>query len=318
MGMGLTPEHGVFGTSIPELTVKTVSHGDYLIRTYETPVGEVKERLRVNLPSEGGERSERWRVEYYIKEDRDYRVVEYLFEEMRVKPKFEDFRRAVDDLGGDGIVSTSLGYTPFMDLLVNYMGMRKLAYEVHRNKRRLEGLLEVMAERKKEICRVIADSPAEVVLLGDNIDEVLIGPRLFERYCLPFYQEYTEILHRSGKIVGSHMDGRLRRLKDLIKESGLDFLHGFTPPPVGNLPVKEAREAWDREISLWLNVPETKFYDLGSLGSYVKGLLREAAPGDGFMLGITETVPPSLRNRAYMIIMETVLEYGRYPIGENA
>jgi hypothetical protein len=318
MGMGLTLEHRVFSTSIPEVTVRTISRGDYVTRVYETPVGEVQERLRVNLPSEGGERSERWRVEHFIKEERDYRVIEYIFENMQVKPIFEDFRRAVDDLGGDGIVLTSLGYTPFMDLLINYMGIKKLAYEVHRNRRRLEAILEVMAERKREICRVIADSPAEMVLLGDNIDEVLIGPKLFERYCLPFYQEYSEILHRSGKIVGSHMDGRLKRLKGLIKESGLDFLHGFTPPPVGNLPVREAREAWDRKISLWLNVPETTFYDLESLGSYVRGLLREAAPGDGFMLGITETVPPALRNRAYMIIMETVLKYGRYPIGGNA
>ncbi|RLI36032.1 hypothetical protein DRO55_04290, partial [Candidatus Bathyarchaeota archaeon] len=176
-------------------------------------------------------------------------------------------------------------------------------------------LLEVVAERKREICRVIAGSPAKLVLLGDNIDEVLIGPRLFERYCLPYYQEYTEILHKSGKLVGSHMDGRLRNLRDLIKESGLDFIHGFTPPPIGNLTVREARKSWGRDIALWLNIPETTFYyKPEDLRSYVKSLLKEAAPGDGFMLGITETVPPLRRNRAYEIIMETVLDYGRYPI----
>jgi len=317
LGMGLTLEYRVFGISIPGLTTKSISRGDYVTRIYETPVGEVQEKVRVNLPSEGGERSDSWKVEHFIKEDADYKVVEYLFENMKITPKYEEFRVVENDLGGDGVVCTSLGYTPFMDLLINYMGIRKLAYEIHRNRGRLEALLEVIAEKKREICRVIADSPAEIVLLGDNIDEVLIGPKLFEKYCLPYYQEYAEILHRKKKIVGSHMDGRLKRLKDFIKISRLDFLHGFTPPPVGNLSVKEARENWDRKIALWLNVPETLFYETEKLESFVKNLLREAVPGDGFMLGITETVPPAKRIAAYKVIMNTILKYGKYPIDKN-
>ena len=317
MGMGLTLEHRVFSISIPELTTKTISRGDYVTRIYETPVGEVQEKIRVNLPSEGGERGDSWRVEHSIKEDADYKVIEYIFENMKINPKYEEFRLTENNLGEDGIVCTSLGYTPFMDLLINYMGIKKLAFEIHRNTERLEALLEVMAEKKREICKVIVDSPAKIVLLGDNIDEVLIGPKLFERYCLPYYQEYTEMLHGKKKIVGSHMDGRLKKLRDLIKVSGLDFLHGFTPPPVGNLSVKEARESWDGKIALWLNVPETLFYEAERLESSVKNLLREAAPGDGFMLGITETVPPAERNVVYMMIMKTILKHGKYPIDEN-
>lgn len=317
MGMGLTPQCSVFSISIPELTVKTISKGDYTIRIYDTPVGEVSEKIRTNLPSEGGERSSQWRVEYFIKEDEDYNVIEYIFENMIVKPKYDDFKMMEDDLGDDGVVCTDLGYTPFMDLLIRYMGMEKLAVEIHRNPGKVESILEVMAERKKEICKIIADSPAKIVLLGDNIDEVLIGTRLFEKYCLPYYREYADLLHQRGKIVGSHMDGRLKRLKNLIKDSNLDFIHGFTPPPVGNLSVREAREAWRGKISLWLNMPETIFYELNSLESYVRNLLKEAAPGDGFMLGITETVPPRKRNIAYMKIMNAVLKYGRYPIGEK-
>jgi len=315
--MGLTLEHRVFSISVQELTTKSIIRGDYVTRIYETPIGEVREKVRGNLPSEGGERSDSWRVEHFIKEDDDYKVIEYIFENMKINPKYEEFKLVEDNLGEDGIVCTSLGYTPFMDLFINYMGIKKLAFEIHRNTERLEGLLEVMAEKKREICKVIADSPAEIVLLGDNIDEVLIGPKLFEKYCLPYYQEYAEILHKRKKIAGSHMDGRLRKLRDLIKDSRLDFLHGFTPPPVGNLSVKEARESWNRRIALWLNIPETLFYETERLESFVKNLLKEAAPGDGFMLGITETVPPAKRNAAYMTIMNAVLKYGKYPIDEN-
>jgi len=313
-GMGLTLECNVYSVSVSDLTVESISGEDYTTRIYKTPVGEVREKVRTNLPSEGGERSDQWKVEHFIKEDDDYKVIEYIFENMKINPKYEEFNLIEKDLGEDGVIWTDLGYTPFMDLLVNYMGIRKLSFEFFRNKQRLEALLEVMAEKKKEICKVIANSPAKIVLLGDNIDEVLIGPKFFKRYCLPYYQEYAEILHKRKKIVGSHMDGRLKNLKDLIKDSGLDFVHGFTPPPVGNLSVKEARKSWNRNIALWLNVPETTFYETEMLESFVKNLLKEAAPGDGFMLGITETVPPAKRNIAYTIIMNTVLKYGKYPI----
>ena len=317
MGMGLTLEQRVFSISIPDLTIESISSGDYVTRIYKTPVGEVREKLRTNLPSEGGERSESWRVEHFIKEEDDYKVVEYIFENMEIKPRYEEFMIVENNLGEDGIVCATLGYTPFMDLLINYMGIKKLAFEIHRNAGKVEALLEIIAEKKREICKVIADSPARIVLLGDNIDEVLIGPKLFKKYCLPYYQEYVEILHRRRMIVGSHMDGRLKRLRSLIRDSGLDFIHGFTPPPVGNLSVKEARKCWGREIALWLNVPQTTFYDIEGLGSYIKNLLREAAPGDGFMLGITETVPPAKRNLAYEIIMDVILKYGKYPVNKN-
>ena len=42
----------------------------------------------------------------------------------------------------------------------------------------------------------------------------------------------------------------------------------------------------------------------------IEGYLSETE----FMLGITETVPPTKRNISYMIIINMVLKYGKYPI----
>ena len=104
-------------------------------------------------------------------------------------------------------------------------------------------------------------------------------------------------------------------MKTLIGQTGMKAIQSFTPPPVGDLPPKEAREAWGDEIALWVNVPGTVFhYGPSELADYVLQLLRDVAPGKGLMLGITESVPPSLRKMAYSVITKTVSEYGRYPI----
>ncbi len=315
MGMGLTIEFPVFRTKLDNVVIEQKIVGDYLYRTYRTPLGDLSEKIKINLPSEGGERSTQWKVEPLVKGPKDYEILEFIIENLSYQPQYREFVLVDAALGGDGITYTSIGYTPFMELMINYMGFRTLALELRRNLGKVERLLEILDEKKQEACKLAANSPAKIVLLGDNIDEVLVNPRLFRRYCLPYYQEYAEILHDKGKLVGSHMDGRLRLLKDLIADSYLDFIHGFTPPPGGNLTIREARKTWGRRIAIWVNIPEVVFYySPPKLRDYIRSLIKEAAPGDGFMLGITETVPPERRSEGYIVITETVMKYGKYPV----
>ncbi len=314
-GLGLTLEVRVFKITMPNVTYEHKFIGDLIIKTYITPLGSLSEKIRRGLPSEAGERSDQWRVESLIKAPDDYKVLEFMIEDMKIRPNYNDFIIIDKELGPDGITYTSIGYTPLMEIIVNYMGFRTFALEIKKRPEKVEELIEHLHEKKLEICRIVAKSPAKFVLLGDNIDEVLVDPRFFKRYCIPYYQEYVEILHKSGKIVGSHMDGRLKKLKELILETGLDFIHGFTPPPYGNLSIKEARECWKENIALWVNIPETVFYyEPVHIEEFIKCLLKEGAPGNGLMLGITETVPPTRRRIGYESITNAVLKYGKYPI----
>ncbi|RLF14598.1 MAG: hypothetical protein DRJ66_05750 [Thermoprotei archaeon] len=313
-GLGISHHERVFRTYTPDVICEYKYVGNFLVRTFITPIGNVSERIRINLPSEGGERSTQWKVESLIKSPGDYKVLEFIIENTKIKSEYEDFKLADESIGQDGIVYTSLGYTPLMELIVNYMGFRTFALEIKRRQNKVESLMELIHEKKLEACRIVAKSPAKVVLLGDNIDEVIVDPRLFKKYCIPYYREYIEILHEHDKIVGSHMDGRLKRLKNLIAETGLDFIHGFTPPPYGNLTLREARQCW-KDMAIWMNIPETVFfYDSERIMKFIRDILKEGAPGDGLILGITETVPPRRRLVGYKAITEAILRYGKYPI----
>ena len=52
----------------------------------------------------------------------------------------------------------------------------------------------------------------------------------------------------------------------------------------------------------------------GELSTLSRQLLREAAPGDRFIIGITENVPEDRWRVSFSAILNTLNEYGRLPI----
>ncbi|MCD6095558.1 MAG: hypothetical protein J7J99_03225, partial [Thermoprotei archaeon] len=55
-------------------------------------------------------------------------------------------------------------------------------------------------------------------------------------------------------------------------------------------------------------------YESKKLMEFTKKLLREIAPGDGFILSITEDPPSEHFWRAMIVITKTLHRYGKYPI----
>lgn len=318
MGMGLSMPVRVYRVESPNVTTEVKIVGDYRTTIFHTPVGDVSEKMRINLPAEGGERSSTWKVEHMFKEPEDYRVIKFIIEDKVYEPDYADAPKKEAELGGDGVIFTGTSYSPLMQIIVDYMGFQRFAVEIYRHQDEVEELMEAIDSKFEELCRIVAGSPVKLVHVCGNIDGALVNPKLFKKYILPRYQRYNEILHRRDKITMTHMDGRLKCLKELIRETGLDAVQAFTPPPGGDLPLREARTAWDQELAIWVNVPEATFYyEPSELERFIRGLLKEASPGNGLVFGITETVPLSHRDAGLEVITKTVQKYGRYPIPPN-
>ncbi len=314
-GMGLSVPVNVFKVGTPNVTEETRVVGDHCLKTYITPVGSVSEMIRLNLPSEEGERSDRWVVDYVFKGAEDYRVVKFMVEDQVFEADYDAASQEEARLGDSAVAFTSCGYSPLMQLIVRFMGFKRFAFEVYRRREKVEEILEALDAKVTEACRVAADGPIKVVEVGDNIDGVMVSPDLFNRYCVPYYRGYNEVLRNKGKITMSHMDGRLKCLKTLIAETGFNAVEAFTPPPGGDLNLGEARHTWRGEVAVWVNVPEVMFYaSTRGMERYIEALLREAAPGDGLVMGITETVPPTRRDAGLEAITRVIGRFGKLPV----
>ncbi|MFH1006574.1 MAG: hypothetical protein V1800_03615, partial [Candidatus Latescibacterota bacterium] len=114
--------------------------------------------------------------------------------------------------------------------------------------------------------------------------------RLFIQYFMPNYEEAIHILHKGGKWVGNHLDDDNTPFMDLIADTAFDFIiaydAGISPP------VREARRAWPGK-TLWLNYPSSwHLLSLEEVKQKTIQLIEEAAPGNGFIMGRTEDMPP--------------------------
>ncbi|MEM1582794.1 MAG: uroporphyrinogen decarboxylase family protein [Candidatus Bathyarchaeia archaeon] len=314
MGLGLKVSVPVWRVEMPNVRVESRNLGNIVYTTFYTSVGSVSMKQRIGLQEGAGSS---WVIEYPIKCLSDFEVVEFMVEDTRYIPDYKPFIDAERNLGNDGIVFVWAGRSPIQELQIELMGYEMFAIALYKYPKEFERLLRVLERRADERYRIIAESPAEVVNGGDNINSVIVSPKLYEKYIMPFYSRQCRLLHKHDKILEDHMDGKLRVLRDLIAETELDVVEAFTPPPMGDLSLKEARDSWRGKI-ISLNFPESVFLEGPKIvRRHVLGLLREAAPGDRFILSITEDIPAGFRETGLLAVTDVWRKYGRYPIAAD-
>lgn len=105
---------------------------------------------------------------------------------------------------------------------------------------RVERFLRFLTDWTRQICRLMLDSPAEMILSGDNFDGTITHPKLFNKYCVPFFREFTADLRGRGKSLASHIDGEPLPLLGAFPESGIDVAECFTPSPMTRATLAQA------------------------------------------------------------------------------
>jgi len=158
---------------------------------------------------------------------------------------------------------------------------------------------------------IAAESPAPIVLCGDNIDGLLVNPKLFQKYFAPVYEKQAEVLHEHGKLMAVHMDGRIGVLRGLIAKTPIDIIEALHPPPMGDLPIGEALSLW-KDKAIWVGFPGA-VYALGpeATREYALTLLREAGEGDRLVIEMSTENQVSNEN---LLTLTSVLEHATLPL----
>jgi hypothetical protein len=278
-----------FKTVLPN--VKMTKHAyweqgrEFTRTTYETPVGPV-----TTLYEEHG--FTQWYHERLFKSPDDYARLLFLIEDEVYVSDYANFARAQRAFGPDGIFRAQIGLEPLQALISgNYMDTQTFCIEWMDRRDEVLTLYDALVKKRREIYRIVADSPALHANYGGNVVPEIIGLKNFQQYYVPHYNEAAEILHQKGKLIGSHFDANCRLLADAIAATNLDYIEAFTPAPDTDMTLREAREAWPDKV-IWINFPSSVHLRPDEeVEQTTVDLLSEVGTIEGLIVGITEDVP---------------------------
>ncbi len=322
-GMGMSwvrPCHVAKMHGVEVTEEQAASSGQRVLRrTYSTPVGTVytEEIREAGVGQWHADRSWRdirpWQTSRLIKTPDDYRVVKYMVENTEYIADYFPIEQAIDWLGEDGVVLCGLFHSPMQMLMIDWIGSEGGRFFFHHADYPdlVDDLYQALCKSRESLYEIAARSPAPIALCGDNVDGFLISPPLFQDYFMPVYERRASILHKHGKLMGVHMDGRVDVLKDLIAATPIDIIEALHPPPMGDLPIGEALALWKDKI-IWMGFPGS-VYILGpeETKRYTLELLREVCPGERLVIEMSTENQVSNEN---LLMLTTVLEHADLPL----
>jgi len=140
----------------------------------------------------------------------------------------------------------------------------------------------------------------------------VVSPRTYGKYVYPWYVRIVARCHEAGMPVGFHSDGDLTRLLPDLVACGFDCIHPFEPPLNDIVAVKRA---WGHRISVAGNIDLRGPLSRGTPGE-VEAEVREKAaalaPGGGWLLGSSNSIPDFVPVENYKALLTAGLKYGRY------
>lgn len=142
---------------------------------------------------------------------------------------------------------------------------------------------------------------------------LMIAPEFYRQYLFPWMRRIGDLCKKRGIPYLYHSDGVLYDVLDELIDLGVNALHPIEPKSMDIVEVKrrgQGRLAVLGHIevdTLARGTPE----DVENL---VKDAVRRAAPGGGYAVGSSNSLPEYCRWENYLTMLRAADRWGRYPI----
>ncbi len=234
-------------------------------------------------------------------------------------PDMSGFAAFTERIGERGVIT--FGHLDPMGCVHELLGSEKIALWSIERPADLDMLIElftarlltwidsIIAQGVKGVCGFVG---AEYCL------PPLMPPRSFRRWVTEPMKRITERIHAAGSIAHIHSHGPLNDVLEQFVEMGGDVLHPIEAPPMGDVPLADAKRRIGAEICLEGNIQIGDLF--GGTEAEVREITRraieEGKPGGGFVFCPTASpYTPRLSDqvvRNYLAMIETAIEVRNY------
>ncbi|MCK6471591.1 MAG: hypothetical protein L6R28_07580 [Planctomycetes bacterium] len=278
--------------------------------TYETPVGAIEDAWTYQPASLSSAPTR-----HLIRTVDDLRVYRYILEHSHFEADYGNATERKTQMGGAGIVLCYLPKSPFMELVARLSGIEAVVELVDDAQDELDHTLEIMESKWDAAAELAVASPAECLMIPENLSSDVVGPRFFERYLRPYQEKWTKRIRDAGKFSFIHMDGRLRGLLRQEGSVGFTVLEALTPHPCGDVFIHQMRELAGPTSILWGGIPGSYFTPLVSNSEFERHVVEtlDFMRQDGrSVLGVADQVPPDGLETRVRRVAELADRHGRY------
>ena len=291
--------------------VKEWNEGNRRYKKFITPKGDLQECWEY-LPSSYTEGP----IEHLVKETKDLEIMRYIYENVEYTPDYARAERRLEQVGDQGVVLVYTPKSPFMHLVALEAGIMAVTFAEMEAPDEFAETLAVMEKAHDKAARIAVDSPAEVLMIPENLSSEMVGPDYFEKYMRSYQEKWTSEIRNAGKHSFIHIDGTLQGLLKQEATVGFSVLESMTPAPVGDLAMEELSEFVENpNVILWGGIPGVYFTDAindQDFETHVRKVLDIMKTESRFVLGVADQVPPNGLESRVRKVGELVEKYGSY------
>ncbi|MDB4581610.1 hypothetical protein N9164_00520 [Draconibacterium sp.] len=255
-------------------------------------------------------------VEHFLKTEADLPIMQHIYENTRFEPDYDYAYNRKQQVGDQGVVLCYLPKSPYMHLLALEAGVMSLTMIAMTVPDALQELLDTMKKAFDQAAQIAVDSPAEVLMIPENLSSEMVGPDFFELYMRAYQEEWTTKIKGAGKYSFIHIDGTLAGLLKEEASVGFSVLEALTPHPVGDLKFEDLAEyVGDSKSIIWGGIPGVYFTASTSdeeFERHIKHVLEIMIKEPRYVLGVADQVPPDGLEERVKRVNELVEIYGKY------
>ena len=223
--------------------------GEQQVRTMSTPKGDLTE-IQQWLPT-----SFSWGyVKHFVNTVKDLPAFKCYLESLDFSPAYDEAVRRKSIIGDNGVVLCYTPRSPFMQMVTTYIGIVNLVYLLADAPDQMMEIFDIMERKYDLAAEITVNSPAECIMIPENLSSEVVGPGYYKRYLRPYESKWIKRIKQAGKYSFIHMDGTLKGLIKHVAETGFDVIEAATPYPSGDMTMAEiaGRNYWRYHHLGWI------------------------------------------------------------------
>lgn len=206
---------------------------------------------------------------------------------------------------------------PF-DVASDVRGMVNYFVDYARRPEAVDYLAGVIRDYYVRYIRNCAQAGVDIIFIaGDYATATgpMVSPRNFALHVIPVLKTLVGEAHKHGLYVIKHTDGNIMLLVDMLLDTGINGIHPIDPNARMDLALM--KKEYGKRVCLLGNVDCSYTLSWGTVEEVIaetKRCIQIAAPGGGYICTSSNSIHSSVKPENYIAMVQTIREYGRYPI----